>query len=458
MKKKLFSLLAICFVIISIFTLSSCGGITLSGGPNKTDLVTGNGSLTVRKGDYLYFVNGYVSNSTLKGSDNKYGNAKNGAIYRAQLENGKLMYDVSEDEDGNEVKTLKNVELLVPKVAGFEYTNLYIYGQTLYFTSPNTEKDDTGKTRFDLTDVFAVSIIGGKPSKIANAINLTSKDNLTINEVNGKVYLNYLSNSTLVCKKISGTSVSRTTIVKGSVSSFAVSNVLLEQNYVYYSRAINEDEHAITGNVLAKLNVETGVETILYKDNVNTYSVKSVKNGKVYYTKTNSLITNAYIYSKNIENFVTSDEVQYTSYAYSSTQYVVDLGEGYVNGVLVNEADKLMLITGINNPENDIIVLYTGTFTYLTNLGEFVYGKDTNGNLVRINIQTKQQEILVESSENLYMDMNSNFDIETGYIYYYVSYTGENEEVGYYLNRTYINQVEKESEFLGEKLSIHESI
>ena len=454
MKKKLFSIIAICFVIISIFTMSGCA-ITLTGGPASSDPVTGNGSLSVKKGDYLYFVNGYVSNSSLSGADNNYGVAKNGAIYRAKLENGKLMYDISEDEDGEEVKTLKNVELLVPKVAGFEYTSLYIFDETLFFTSPNTEKDNTGKIRFDLTDVFAVSIKGGYPNKIANALNLTSKDNLTFTQVDKNVYLTYLSDSTLYNVKISGTSANKITKIEG-VSGFAASNVESEQKYVYYTRSVKTGENTVTGNVLAKIDVTTGTESILARDNVNTYSVKAVKNGKLYYTRTNALTTNAYIYSKSISDF-TSEEKQYTAVAYSSSQYIVDLGEGYVNGVLVNEADKLMLLVGINNPQTDIITLYEGTFTFLGNYGEFVYGKDTDGNLIRINIQTKAQETLVESATTMYLDMNSNFDYEAGYIYYYVSYTGGNDTTGYYLNRTYINQAEKESELVGVLLEKHKS-
>jgi len=54
MKKKLLSILAICFVVFSIFTLAGCA-VTLTGGPAKSDSISGNGSLSVRKGDYLYY-------------------------------------------------------------------------------------------------------------------------------------------------------------------------------------------------------------------------------------------------------------------------------------------------------------------------------------------------------------------------------------------------------------------
>ena len=99
--------------------------------------------------------------------------------------------------------------------------------------------------------------------------------------------------------------------------------------------------------------------------------------------------------------------------------------------------------------------MYEGTFTYLGMKGEFVYGKDTDGNLVRINVHTQSLETLLSKDTEFYMDMNSNFDIENGYVYYYVKYTGENEETEYYLNRLYLNDSEKESEFLGVMLEKH---
>ena len=79
---------------------------------------------------------------------------------------------------------------------------------------------------------------------------------------------------------------------------------------------------------------------------------------------------------------------------------------------------------------------------------------DVNNNIVRVNVQTKNSEVLVSDVE-LKSDISVNFDYETGYIYYYVSYVGDDDSTGYYLNRTYINQTEKENELVGVMLDEH---
>lgn len=453
--KKFLSIISLCFVMIMIFTFAGCG-VTVKGGPAKTDNVTSNGGLAVQKGNYLYFVNGYVSNSNLSGKDNNYGEAKNGAIYRAKLVNGELQYKVTVDEDGNETKELIDVELLVPMIAGFEYTNLYVFGETLYFATPNTEKDSTGKTRFDLTDIYAVSINGGSVKRIVKALNLSSSNDYKFNYLDGKVYLTYLNNNNLYNVRIKGKKVENTTKIASKVSSFAISETNDgSEYYVYYSRSFNDNEHGVTGNVLAKTELKTNNEIILCSDNKNTFSVKKVINDKIYYTRTNKEITNSYIYSKNLTDFLNSEEKQYTVVSYSNNQFIFDLGTGYTNGIIVNEKSKLLFLTGISNLENDIITLYDGEFTVLGIYGEFIYGQDADSNLIRVNIQTKNSEVLVSNEVSFSYDMKTNFDYNSGYAYYYVKYTGDNNEEGYYLNRVYLSGENKETEFIGELLSKH---
>lgn len=452
--KKTLKTLAI--ILIFIFSLSffGCGTVTVKGGPNKTDPVTSNGGLSVTKGDYLYFVNGYISNDDLKGNQNKYGRVTNGGIYRAKLENGKLMYETSQDEDGNEVKTLKDVELLVPKLAGFEYTSLYIFGDYIYFSTPNTEKDQsTGEIRFDLTDFYCVKLSGGDIYRLQNAVNISSVDNFKFTAIGNYVYLTYLSDGNIYNLKISGKNVQQTTKIAENVTSFAMyveetsytENLNEHAKYVYYTRSFKEDEKSITGNVLAKANLETNEETILRLDNNNTYTVKSAKNNRIYYTRTNSDVTNAYLYTRKLKNFVESTETQLTIVAYSSTLYILDDIDDFPQGVVVSEGDKLLLLTGIEDPETDMTILYDGSFTILFVRGEFIYGKDADGNIVKINYQTKTTETLIENNDNI---QTTHFDYNSGYIYYILKYTNDNGD-SYYLNRVFATATEKEVEFVG---------
>lgn len=448
--KKFFSVIICCVMFLSLLALGGCGEIVLKDGPAKTDLVTGNGSLTVRKGDYLYFVNGYVSNAKLSGNDNNYGASDNGAIYRAKLENGELMYDVKVNEDKTETKTLKNVELLVPKIAGFEYTSLHIYGESLFFTTPNTEKDNTGKIRFDLTDVFVVNINGGKVNKVANAINASSLDQIQFSYSDGKVYICYTNDNNLYNVRVSNLKVENATKVAESVSSFGVSS---SNGYAYFTRSFVEGENSVAGNALCKLNLKTNEEEVIFRDNYNTFSIKKITEDKIYYSRTNSLVTNEYIYSLKLDNLNLENEKQYTIVSYSDNQYIYDLGAGFESGVITTNNNKLLLITGIKNPETELIELYDGSFTILGISNENVFGKDSNGNLVKVNIFNKQSEVLLSSDSNLDTEMKQNFDFDNNYVYYYVKYTGDDSVEGYYLNR--LNLKDKTTELVGKLLDKH---
>lgn len=446
MKKKIFALLSICLVFISsILALSGCA-VSLKTGPSKNDAVTGNGSLSVRKGDYLYFVNGYVSNSSLENKDNNYGNVTDGAIYRAKLDNGQLMYDITIDENENETKTLKNVELVVPKVAGFEYTSLYIFDETLYFSSPTIEKDAEGTIRFDLTDIYAVGINGGRITQIAKALNFSSKDNFNFTQIDGKVYLTYLSDGALYNIKLNGKKVEDKNLISSSVTSFVLSSDNSEGGmFVYYTRGFNEDEHSTNGNVLAKTDLTTNKETILYRDNKNTYAVKLVKNDKIYYTYTNSLTTNAYVYCKSLTNFSLKEEEQLT-YTVITNPIIVSLYDD--SGVIDVQDSKLLFIKGTKNPSTDIVVLSEEKMTVVGVYGEYVYCVNSSNELNRINLQTNTLEAL--SSGAIYLDAKVNFDYESGYVYYFVKYTGNDSKEAYYLNRLELSS-DAESEFVGVK-------
>ena len=72
MKKRLFSLIMMCFLAISI-CLTGCGKEGLKDNPPTAATVFSNGGMSVIKGDYLYFVNGYIDETTLTKDDNKEG-------------------------------------------------------------------------------------------------------------------------------------------------------------------------------------------------------------------------------------------------------------------------------------------------------------------------------------------------------------------------------------------------
>ena len=132
---KKFTRILIC-LILCVFTigLAACGdnqdNFTY---PTASMQTYGNGGLSVQKGDYLYFVNGYQS-------------ADNMTEKNASYHVGALMI-VKLDENGNLVLNDEGLlgddyyRVMSDKLCGFEATGLYIFGDYLYFTSPCQENE-----------------------------------------------------------------------------------------------------------------------------------------------------------------------------------------------------------------------------------------------------------------------------------------------------------------------------
>ena len=158
MKKNIFSKITMIFVMLIMCFACFVGCTTIPIDIDTNADVTGNGTLAVQKGNYLYFVNGYTAIDDMKVGDNKGGN-KFSAIYRAKLDNnGNLEYD----EDGK----LKNAEIIVDKIVGFNKTQLYIFGDYIYYATPNIEKPtDEDANRFKMTD-FCCAKLNGADRKL----------------------------------------------------------------------------------------------------------------------------------------------------------------------------------------------------------------------------------------------------------------------------------------------------
>ncbi len=121
-------------LLICVFTfgLVACGGDKVIR-PNfdydysKAE-VFGNGGLAVTKGNYIYFVNGYMSAEDMKTQNAKY---TLGALMVAKLDNnGQIIRDdkgLLQDE---------YCTVMSDQLAGFEASDLFIYDNYLYFTSP----------------------------------------------------------------------------------------------------------------------------------------------------------------------------------------------------------------------------------------------------------------------------------------------------------------------------------
>ena len=178
MSKKLLAVIAL--VVASLFVFTACGGEdykfdALENNPSASAAVYSNGGSYVQKGEYSYFINGAED-----GSDkNVFGDYHKGRIVRVKTS------DLTKQD--------RVVETVVPKIIYAEEANssgLYIFGDKIYYTTPNSGKDTQGNVQITKLD-FMMANIDGTGTKIIATIDDNTKAFRFV-ENNDKVYLLYV--------------------------------------------------------------------------------------------------------------------------------------------------------------------------------------------------------------------------------------------------------------------------
>ena len=137
--KKLKKLLICLMLCVFGFGLIACGDDRTEQEknftyPTEADAVYGNGGLAVRKGNYVYFVNGYKSVTTNDLTKDTTFNV--GSLMLAKLgADGQLVTNETGSIRDDYFITMSN------KLCGYEATDLFIHGNYLYFVSPCLENE-----------------------------------------------------------------------------------------------------------------------------------------------------------------------------------------------------------------------------------------------------------------------------------------------------------------------------
>lgn len=133
---KKFAKILICLILcVFAFGLAACGKKDSFVYPKSSEITYSNGGLAVRKGNYLYFVNGYQSASSID-ANNVPKSFFVGSLMIAKLDgNGNLIKNADGVLNDEYYRTMSD------KLCGFEATNLYIFGDYLFFASPCLENE-----------------------------------------------------------------------------------------------------------------------------------------------------------------------------------------------------------------------------------------------------------------------------------------------------------------------------
>ncbi len=443
LQKSILILAIFAMIVVTVFCLSACGGLSrFEDNPSDNDIVIGNGGLSVQKGDYLYFTNGYVNTSDI-GETNNYGNITISAIYRAKLDNGKVTEaNIQYYEDGclkpDEKQEISNLEIFVPKVAGFEYSNLFIFGDYLYYTTPNHLKDSAGTVQSTLLNFYRTKLDRSGGQDLLYSSNATNSNvYMTMYQIGDTVYQIIQDGTNLVVVYINGNKFESKTISE-NVNEVALANyenstdIINDIDYnVYFTE--NFDENIVTGGTIVKAyNLASEEVNTVYSNEGETYELKGTSGNYLFYTKsiTSNPGQNATVYAVSSNNGVLSSPIEVSAVPVASS----DAG-------LTTYSSNYVLVAGEYGPS----ILYTnGSLTFfksakqnaiqiassdiLTNMVEIqgdtiYYIADSNLNKLTYTSSGNTSEVVIPSTDTPKADIPANFDVDGARICYFVQYT-----------------------------------
>ena len=429
---------------------AGCSPKGLTDNPATDATVTSNGGMTVVKGDYLYFINGYTDETVLTKDDNKYGKINHSAIYRTKLVNGEIV----KDEDGF-LET--DPEVVVPKVAGFSNGGFYIIDDFIYYTTPYMNLDRDGVLQTDRVEFHRININGTDDKVIYTTASNEDNLNWSLYKVGETVYLTtYVANTIIIVNTESKAVVAEI----ANCTSYAFLNEDLYktgmvkdnelENYIYFTRAITAEDNLgvdYVGNLMCKVNITDGTisKVNLSESKQYTYTIKYVNADKIYYTKKDSKIGGLeLLYAKKLDKSWTSAvEEKVTNVAYTE-YFFCDFGDNLVvasssNGTFLVEAGESKQVS---TTQRTILAVENGYAYYVDS--NKLYRFKLRGEAVDGNVETKE----VTNSDKTHTITNENYiDFDSSRIYVYADYESADDSINTYLN--YINQ-KLEERFVGK--------
>lgn len=401
MKKFIKILVCLCLCVVSIGFVA-CGKESKIDAPASNAPVYSNGGIVVRKGDYVYFANGYNSYEDVTKSDLDKSWSL-GGLYVTKQKNGELNY--------NDKKQLDNMTKLSGKLASFEATELFVSGDYMYFTSINTEETKKGGLQTSHLEVYRINLNSTDCKRVYRSHTDFEKGDERIVtfdyfENDGKVYLLINENGTLK-RVVCGSGIGDTETIKSGVKSVKYA----DKSSIFYT-TVEDDIYTLTRYDIVK-NQTTSQMTLAKGDTINSIFAVKFDNVYLYLSKDGG---DEYLYKisfadlvNRIDNFTKLTETSYTA---------VYLLNEEIDGILLVSSDKTEILKGGN------LVLQNNFNTSATVMmvenGYVYYYADKT--ISRWNYTTDEAEVIAEDVESI---LNYHFDILDNYLYYYAT-TGSN--------------------------------
>lgn len=358
MKKKLFSVFAMAVVVVlCVATLIACNPYKADsvGGGDASAAVESNGGYVVKQGNYVYYINGYVGES----ADNNWNEDDDATveqgIVRAELKDGVI--DPS------------TATLIVRKATYSSSTEggIAIFGEWIYYTAINTNKDQSGTASTTQMDFMRTKIDGSVTQLIATVSSRSTQYLFTESRVL------YFSSSNNYIGYIDITGMSNTKATDDGAG--AKNGVLIrdvesvkwsyDTNKIYYTKSAPSEDSYKNYNILCEADfngnervlatqttfVAEGKDPVDDQLNVFEYSLVAVYtesdgSNTLYYTKSHTLdsesVTDGLFMAK-------ASDVKGTEKRLNKTASTTLVPLGYTDGALAyNSASVYCWFNGEN--------------------------------------------------------------------------------------------------------------
>lgn len=246
MKKKIIGVVsALVLVVILAACLVACNPYRWNsiGGGDPTAKVESNGGYAVKQGKYLYYINGYDGTG---GSGNEWGKPVKQSIVRSEIN----------EETGEIINS--TTKIVVPKIIynGSAKGGFAIYGEWIYYATPNNDKDKNGTASTTDTDFMRTKIdasITQRLGKIStrSAEYLFTKNRILYYTSNEIRYIDFSGMKTN--KNIDNANGAKDGVLATQVSSVVWS---MDSDTVYFTRTVSGENSYKNYNELCSMKVD----------------------------------------------------------------------------------------------------------------------------------------------------------------------------------------------------------
>ncbi len=404
MKKTIGKIIA-CVLTLCLLCagLIGCGGSSWDGTSMKNwgegDIV---GGFVGQTSNYVYFINGSAEAT----GDNEFGVPVKGAL---------MAVDKSD---------LSKAEVVVPKLfASTDYNaGIYVYGDYVYYGTPNTEKNSSGNVANDELIMTKSKLDGTETEQLFNIGGLSSEYRVV--EVSGKVYVVYYDAKDTALYSYDVNSGEKTVIAKTdatvpgvgatSLSAYTfLDNESVKNGYVvaYTTAVFSEDyfeEKAEKEGYQRAL--ESYNKLFVYKAGATESTlVADGKDGDVAYETVS--VKDGYLFYKGID--ANAKEENHVSFVCKGENKAVEkginssvVGDGVIfvglDEIYTLESTKVYKTTAYkaDATKKEVVAIAENAHELLFVLGDYVYYHSNSGYIARIalNDETAEEQVVTDGS------------------------------------------------------------